>query len=522
MKYSLKRRVSLILFLIILISSITLTIHIRKNINATKFNIMTNYKVSKRNNLDNIFINLKEDLKLQLYDYASWDEVYYSMLEKNTPWLKENATEFMYKDKSYNLDFIYVETNDESYYEYYGDKNRLNSFKNSYLWKERKFNITYNNTYKNNYNVDFIFLENDLYLMAMAPITTNDKSKSCGYYVMGRKIKEDYLNELLKPYFLSELKRFSFCKEYLNDDELTKEYDLNLYYPLKNSKDETMNILKLKFNIKNYISNLDDLSPNIFKMILIIMGISALIIIHYVYYICKILDKIILQLAYIAEGNYTHKININKSIELKKLINSIHHLGNTLDKKIKELKRAFLDITYVLIKTVETKDSYTRGHSERVSKYAEIIGKHMQYPKISELKTAALVHDIGKVDIDKYILNKAGKLTDAEFEEIKKHPQKGFEILDKIKSMENIKIIVKQHHERYDGKGYPDNLKENEIHLAARIISVTDAFDAMTSHRAYRKAMEFEKAVNIIKENSGTQFDPDVVQAFLDCKDTMF
>ena len=163
------------------------------------------------------------------------------------------------------------------------------------------------------------------------------------------------------------------------------------------------------------------------------------------------------------------------------------------------------------------KDKYTNGHSNRVAKYTAMLAKELgcDDETIERYYRIALLHDIGKIGVPSEVLNKNGKLTDEEFEIIKSHSSKGYEALKDISIMPELATGAGAHHERPDGKGYPNHLSGDEIPRVAQIIAVADCFDAMYSNRPYRKRMNFEKAVSIIKDVSGTQLTPDVVDAFL-------
>ncbi len=177
------------------------------------------------------------------------------------------------------------------------------------------------------------------------------------------------------------------------------------------------------------------------------------------------------------------------------------------------LKKTFFGIVEALSYTVELKDPYTHGHSRRVADYSVEIAKELRLPEemIERIELSALLHDIGKIGIRGLILNKPSKLTHEEFEEIKKHPVLGCEIIEKVESLKTIAKIVRHHHERCDGKGYPDGLKCDEIPLESKIIAIADAFDAMTSDRPYRKALSVSKALKILEEGKGRQWDPMIV-----------
>lgn len=170
-----------------------------------------------------------------------------------------------------------------------------------------------------------------------------------------------------------------------------------------------------------------------------------------------------------------------------------------------------------VIATLELKDPYTRGHSERVAKYALELATEIGKFTKEEQKSfyyACLLHDIGKVNIPDQILMKPGRLTNEEFDIIKSHPVVGAEAVKDVEGIRDNIDVIRYHHERWDGKGYPDQLKGEEIPLLARVSSVADAFDAMTSSRSYREAMPVEEAYRRILEGNGSQFDPTLVEAF--------
>jgi len=173
---------------------------------------------------------------------------------------------------------------------------------------------------------------------------------------------------------------------------------------------------------------------------------------------------------------------------------------------------------YAFVNAVEARDLYTREHSSRVTGISMIIGKQLgcSVEELDILNFAGHLHDIGKIGIRDDILLKPGRLTDEEFEKIKEHPTIGANILEQMGFWEKEREIIRCHHERYDGTGYPDGLKQEQIPLLARIMSVADVYDAMASDRAYRKRMDEEVILKIINEGVGTQFDPDVVAAFLE------
>ena len=186
-------------------------------------------------------------------------------------------------------------------------------------------------------------------------------------------------------------------------------------------------------------------------------------------------------------------------------------------KKENEQKVLIREIVEAFAKVIDMKDKYTNGHSARVAEYTGMLCRELGYDEetVEKYYNIALLHDIGKVGVPPEVLNKAGKLTDQEFAIIKSHSALGYNTLKDISIMPELAIGAGAHHERPDGKGYPKGLKGDEIPRVAQIIAVADTFDAMYSDRPYRKRMNFEKAVSIMKEVKGTQLTEDVVDAFL-------
>ena len=190
-------------------------------------------------------------------------------------------------------------------------------------------------------------------------------------------------------------------------------------------------------------------------------------------------------------------------------------------KKLKEQQEEDMmlirEITEAFARLIDIKDQYTNGHSFRVAKYTAMLAEELGYneEECEKYYRIALLHDIGKIGVPDDVLNKHGKLTDEEFELIKSHTTKGYEALKDISVMPELAIGARSHHERPDGKGYPNHLKDGEIPRVAQIIAVADTFDAMYSTRAYRASMNFDKVVSIIREAAGTQLASDVVEAFL-------
>ena len=209
---------------------------------------------------------------------------------------------------------------------------------------------------------------------------------------------------------------------------------------------------------------------------------------------------------------------VESGIKAIEQMNLIKKINAELKETNEKLEKAYLETIQTLRFTVEAKDVYTRGHSDRVSAYSVLIGKYLGLTEedIHLLKVGGLFHDIGKIGVPDSILLKTSKLTDDEYSEIKNHPTIGAHILSNASIFEKAIPIVKHHHERYDGHGYPSKLAGEDIPYLARIAAVADSFDAMTSRRTYRDSLPIDIVKQEIEKNKGTQFDPKIADVYLD------
>lgn len=220
----------------------------------------------------------------------------------------------------------------------------------------------------------------------------------------------------------------------------------------------------------------------------------------------------------IGAGDLHYQVKIRGSNEINELADSFNQMAKNLSESRNRVLGYFYSVVQSMVRILEARDHYTKGHSERVADYAAKIAAKMGFPKENSdlLREIALVHDIGKLGIQESVLNKQGNLTEGEWETIKKHPIIGEDILRPVILNKEMLAVVRGHHERYDSKGYPDRLSGSNINIFASILSVADAFDAMASERPYRPALNRQDAIAELKANSGTQFHPRVVDAFLE------
>ncbi|UCD54635.1 MAG: HD-GYP domain-containing protein [Candidatus Omnitrophota bacterium] len=185
----------------------------------------------------------------------------------------------------------------------------------------------------------------------------------------------------------------------------------------------------------------------------------------------------------------------------------------------KPTQKAYIECIHALVNLAEAKDPYTKRHSIKVSNYAVLLAKKLKLPKeeIETIKLAAILHDVGKLGIKGKVLLKGGSLNRPEYEHVKKHSEMGVEIIKPFRFFNEVILIIRHHHEKYDGSGYPDGLNGKNIPLGSRILAIADCYDALTSRRAYRKAYSSQQAMNIMKKENGSKFDSQLLDIFMSC-----
>lgn len=296
---------------------------------------------------------------------------------------------------------------------------------------------------------------------------------------------------------------------------------LSGYAPIRDKAGKVVAVLGIDFDAGNvYAIQKNALLSGVFVLF---VGILFSLILAFIISkrISRPLKKLTEGTRKIASGNLDYKVDIRGKDEIAQLAQEFNGMASSLVKANKKLRDYFYGIVQSLVRSLEAKDHYTRGHSDRVSDYSVMIARQMGLPeaKIELLKKAAQLHDIGKIGIKEQILNKNCPLDDEERSIVNEHPVVGEEIMCSVFDDEDMRFVVRSHHEHFDGTGYPDHLAGEGINIFAQIVSVADAYDAMTSTRSYRPAMSREDALARVKQHSGTQFNPAVVKAFIKALD---
>jgi putative nucleotidyltransferase with HDIG domain len=226
----------------------------------------------------------------------------------------------------------------------------------------------------------------------------------------------------------------------------------------------------------------------------------------------------------ISDGQYGATVPVTGTAEIAHLTENFNRMSLSIrdafeevERRATENKELFINSIRALAQAIDAKDPYTRGHSERVATYAESIAAEMGLPAddVEKVKLSGLLHDVGKIGVDDRIIRKPTALTEEEFELMKTHPVKGAAIMAAIPQLTDVIPGMKYHHEKWQGGGYPEGLKGEQIPLQARIVTVADTFDAMTTTRPYQKAMEIHFVVEQIRQCAPSRFDPRIVEAFV-------
>jgi HD-GYP domain-containing protein (c-di-GMP phosphodiesterase class II) len=274
----------------------------------------------------------------------------------------------------------------------------------------------------------------------------------------------------------------------------------------------------LTMDISSVLEKTHNLKMWLWVTILVSNGFVCYLIIHVIGNLLEPLGALSQAAIRIGQGDLSVRIQESGGEEIRNLGKIFNKMTEDLDHSIQGAEEGYLQSVMALSAAVEAKDPYTRGHCDRVAYYSEQIALHMGIatPLIKRLILAGKLHDLGKIGVDKEILCKPGRLNSEEFDHIARHPEIAWQILEPVLFLSKERDIIIVHHERFDGKGYPNGLHGSQICQAGKILAVADCYDAMTSNRPYRKQMAEKKALDIIKEEKGKQFDPDMVDAFLE------
>ncbi|MDA3845502.1 MAG: HD-GYP domain-containing protein [Vallitaleaceae bacterium] len=350
--------------------------------------------------------------------------------------------------------------------------------------------------------------------VVMVAYYLEDSSEPAGVYSIGRYIDEEIIEEMEILMATDERLDITITndKNYMTE---SKDYE-EIMFTIPIYQDS-----EVFYHIHISTPELHDLLNRTRNYQILIMGIVAIVAVMLFMSHLKLLSRgiydTVKKVKVLSESDYKTKIVLDNKYNIKEvneLVLAVNQITDEFNYKIKHIDAQYFSMIDLMADAVEINDAYTSFHNQSVGNYAKLIGSAIGYEDMDNLIIAGRLHDIGKIGIPSDILNKPGKLTHEEFIIVKRHPQIGFQLINSISFFDKAKYGIKYHHERWDGAGYPDGLKGDEIPLIAQIISIADVFDALTSDRPYREAMDCHIAMKIIQENKGKMFNPELVDIF--------
>jgi HD-GYP domain-containing protein (c-di-GMP phosphodiesterase class II) len=453
-----------------------------------------------------------------LYDlvvsHAVWTESVDKLVDWDDRWLYDNATGYIVDEELFNVDVMFISDEEGEHKQEYGDIDFDHILRSESYNKSLKYNTVIS---------DVLWIEGSPLLIVASPFFEDDYTNPQGIYIIGRFLEDDEVLDLTKMVSSESL----VSVDYKNDKNIkiasNSSYHLiNLKVPINTSNENIYADLKFEVDFWKLIFR---------KEKYYIIGIIVFVAIVVVTYLSMKYDKlskkmneVIEAITKISEGNYKSKVENQREQmmpELDVLIDSVNRMSADVQKHMdivdghsELLDNKYIEMIHLLVTVVEMNDSYTYHHSVSVSEYALMIGNAISFNDLENLELAAKLHDVGKISIPSEILNKPGKLNEDEYDLIKSHSEEGYKLLNSIDRFSVAKYGVLYHHERYDGNGYPNRLKAEEIPMIAQIIAVADVFDALTSDRSYRKALSYEDAMEILLSEKGKMLNPILVDVF--------
>lgn len=469
------------------------------------------YRGIKEEQINFYFNENYKDLEDLIYSHAVWTDTVQAINVGNFEWLYDNSTGYIVDNESLNIDYLFISDENDKYVRSYGEI-ILENVKSLNVYKQAMEN--------NEESREIIWYEGEPLILVASPMLYNEETNPTGSYILGRKIANDELSDLKKMLSSKYVESMIFTSTVEKNDKPSFNQISSTYVLDKNNK-ITLNSL---FSIKNF-TMMYNISTLVTLMIITVVSIIAVIIVTAnIKNMSKKLVEIIQIVKQISRGEYHVKLDIYNSRimpEMSELTKSINLMSGDIENRILEVRQnsniidqQYISMINLLVETVEMNDSYTYHHSVSVAKYAVMLGEAIGFDNMDDLELAAQLHDVGKISIASDILNKTGKLTNLEFEVIKTHSLNGYKLLNKIEKFKIAKFGVLYHHEKYNGKGYPEGLIGDEIPMIAQIISVADIYDALTSDRSYREAIDCHAAMDILFKEKGKALNPILVDIF--------
>lgn len=454
---------------------------------------------TSKNGVFNLFVeDVYSELNILTKAHAYWTLANEAIQANDIEWIQINLTEYLYEG-DFGIDVLLIAKEDGTIVDSFG-------FDTIDITETNIYNKVLDSNSEEN---AILWIGENVYFISAMPIADDNENAKSGVFILGRVLSGDlreYLESIVEPVHSEDFTIYP-------DISTVPPSDDHVVFSRSSIDDDLVVYAHLEYTFTTYIRE------NIIGHTIVI--VSAMFIINVTSLAVAIViaakhhSSLINSVDSIQLDSQTFtRIPNNKILELDMIAKKINEMLLRMEQDYRELSNKNIEIVQLLSKVNEINDLYTKEHSDNVSIISEEIGRRLRLDNLDSLVLSAQLHDVGKVFIPLEVLNKKGPLTKDEYAIIKSHPQYGYNILHDIKSFKEINEGILSHHERFDGKGYPNGLSGKNIPLFARIIAVADVYDALTSERPYRDAMNEEQAQKIIAEQSGKHFDPDLVEIF--------
>lgn len=492
-----------LLILVACLAVIFSSIFIYKNTEANYEMYLNEFTFEEHRKIDAYYASRIESIKGIVESHAYWDEALEYLEKEDEQWLAENASTYIVENDIFSIDYILIANEDLSFVQE-SDERHKNILLNNNLIQETL-----------NDDVDHLFIEciDEIdYLIYSTTFKDNEYENATGIFVSMLELDQEIISEINSVLYKNALSVELLCDS-CEEDVLSLD-ELILFHSIGDTNYDLKIIYDEDYLRHFFISNRSILIITLAVILLLVIAVLSIAMRRIKNHISEMVNAIV----NVSRGNYNNKIATDKMImpELNVLAAAVDTLSTTINEKNKLVEQNYIEMVDLLYKSVSVIDEYTANHGLAVALYSKFICKCINYRDVDNIFLAAKIHDIGKIAIPISILNKPSKITHEEFEIMKKHPEYGYKIISQISYFKYAKYGVKHHHEAWNGTGYPDGLKGNDIPITAQIIALADIYDALTTARVYRKAFSHEEAKKIIIEERNKKLNPILVEVFLE------
>lgn len=493
-------------FIIFQFLVVMLFIYFPMNLQVNNFRSF--YLNTQRTIFQTILDKKESDLMNEVVTHAVSDDLYKHIEQPDEQWFKEHFTDLA--NSAFGFDSIIVV--DE-------EQNLVYSQTDHFVFSPEflKSNLIRQAIQNLEYNVGYIRSNNHFYLVGVSQIVTSTRRFTPnGALILIQPFNQNFIEQKVMTVMDQDI-GFEIT---LHSNPEHSNYQI--LSPIIAPDDTVVGNVILKLNHPFFATLKSLFSKNVLITFILLFGFFAFISMFVSQILTQRIELLYNEVTVAVKRNFNYEIQISGDDEISHLAESFNSMSKTMREHVEQiyetnekLQKTFFEIIQGLITAIEVKDRYTRGHSYRVMVYSEMIAKEIPYADCETVRMAALLHDVGKIGIPENILNKKDRLTDEEYEIVKAHPDYGYKILSNIEGFKQVKDIIRFHHERIDGQGYPCGMKNVAIPIESRIIAVADTFDAITSDRAYRKGKSVQEALKELQRVKGTQLDPQIVDIFV-------